>query len=603
MIGRDKATRHHALDRLRATAMLLGVLYHALLFRMFIEGPPRGFMGPGGGGAARYFQDWLHSFRMPLFFLISGFFGRMMLGKYGTRRYLAKRWYRIGVPLVVGMFTFGPAYILTRDALSSMPGPGGPPETGRPGFPGGEMTPPPPGFVPPPLARFDKDGDGSLSDAEWKKARAEMAGRFGGPPPAGFGPGAQLSPGGSRARPFGPPSGGVSERLFGSSTRLYQLNHLWFLWYLLVFITAAPAVVNGLNAIVRRVSRGGADPLGRWLIRSGLAPIALGVVAGPALMLSSSPFGWSLGMPESIFRAFPDFLLHLDAVMPFYFLFFLAGWWLHREREALPALARGWFPYLLLGTLAFAAATWLSDTYARQTGLPSYGLIRWGGYTLYGIGSAATGFAFLGFFQTYLDRPSPTWRYLADTALWVYLIHQPLVIVGLYWLVPYHLPWWALAACVTPFASAAALLLYEAVVRPTFLIRLFGPAATSRLEMAASVSVQPSESPPSSPVREGDEECNDVNGGPKMLALTRKDCQAVEVWHGGELLRVIVVESRPGSVRMAFDGPESFVILREGVSKGTPVGKPADEMPPDADGLAADEEESSSRRASGGYDD
>jgi hypothetical protein len=39
-----------------------------------------------------------------------------------------------------------------------------------------------------------------------------------------------------------------------------------------------------------------------------------------------------------------------------------------------------------------------------------------------------------------------------------------------------------------------------------------------------------------------------------MLALTRKDGQVVEVWHGGERLRVVVVESRPGLVRVAFDG-------------------------------------------------
>ena len=58
------------------------------------------------------------------------------------------------------------------------------------------------------------------------------------------------------------------------------------------------------------------------------------------------------------------------------------------------------------------------------------------------------------------------------------------MIVGLYWLVPYRLPWWALTAGVTLFAAAAALLLYEAVVRPTFLVRLFGPSSSSRPEMA-----------------------------------------------------------------------------------------------------------------------
>ena len=383
MIGGDETPRYHALDRVRATAMLLGVVYHALLFRMFVEGPPRGLAGPGGGGASRHFQDWLHSFRMPMFFLISGFFGRMMLGKYGTGHYLARRWYRIGVPLVVGMFTFGPAYVLTRDALSSMPGPGGPPGGGMPGPPGGEMTPPPPGLIPPSPARFAADGDGSPGDAERTKARAGTGGRFGGgPPPGGLGPGVRPAPAGPRPGPFGPPGGGSSGRLFGTSARLFQLNHLWFLWYLLLFVTAAPVVTKGLDLVARSLAPGAADRLGGWLIRSGLAPVALGVVAGPALMLTPGPFGWSLGMPGAIFRAFPDFLLHLDPVMPFYFLFFLAGWWLHREREGLPGLARGWPLYFAVGSLAFWASTRMGETYAGRTGLAHYGFLRWEGCTL-----------------------------------------------------------------------------------------------------------------------------------------------------------------------------------------------------------------------------
>jgi hypothetical protein len=367
MIRPVESLRYHALDRVRATAMLLGVVYHSLMFRMFVGAATPGPPGMGGRGADAYFQDWLHSFRMPLFFLISGFFGRMMLEKYGTGRYLRKRWSRIGVPLVLGMFTFGPAYILTRDALMATPGPGGPPRPGAFGPAGGDPSPRPPGFVPPPLARFDVDADGSLSDAEWKKARAELGRSPGGGPPGGAMPG-----------PFAASGGGLSERIFGSSARLFHLNHLWFLWYLLVFVTVAPPVTDLLGRVLLRASPGTVDRLGVRLIRSGFAPVALGVVCAPALMRTAGPFGWSLGMPESIFRGFPDFLLHLDAIMPFYFLFFLAGWWLHREREALPSLARGWVPYLLMGTLAFAAATWLSDTYARQTSLPHYWLVRWG---------------------------------------------------------------------------------------------------------------------------------------------------------------------------------------------------------------------------------
>ena len=69
--------------------MLLGVFYHAIMF----------IGGDGGRTTAPGLLDWIHSFRMPLFFLISGFFGQMMLGKYGLSGYLRRRWWRIGLPL------------------------------------------------------------------------------------------------------------------------------------------------------------------------------------------------------------------------------------------------------------------------------------------------------------------------------------------------------------------------------------------------------------------------------------------------------------------------------------------------------------------------
>src|SRR3954465_12574443 len=71
--------RFFALDRVRAKAMLLGVAYHTMLFRVFAGGMPRGPMG--SPGASQWIQGRLHSFRKPLFFLVSGFFGRTMLEK------------------------------------------------------------------------------------------------------------------------------------------------------------------------------------------------------------------------------------------------------------------------------------------------------------------------------------------------------------------------------------------------------------------------------------------------------------------------------------------------------------------------------------------
>ncbi|WP_261361954.1 acyltransferase family protein [Frigoriglobus tundricola] len=447
--------------------MLLGVVYHTILFRMFVAPMPPGPPGPGGppgaSGPAVWLQDWLHSFRMPLFFLISGFFSAMMFEKYGAGKYMGRRWTRIGVPLVVGLFTFGPLYILTRDAVTSGPGGGpvgvpfGPPPVGGSGVPG-----PPPGF-----------GLGAPGGMPF------------GPPPGGsvdgpggvpFGP----PPGGGPRGPFGA-GGGVSERIFGASDRYFHLNHLWFLWYLLVFITLAPPV----GWCFDRIGRG---PLGRWLRGPLLFPVVLGTVGIPALVAAAGPFGRGLGLVPAIFRGFPDFLWHFDADMAFYAIDFLAGWWLFQGRAALAALARWGFFNLALGIATFAAYV----SFGPGLGFPGPGSapqpdpnrLMW--LALYSLSSAFTAVGFIGVFQRCLDRPTRTGRYLADTALWVYLIHQPLVIVGLAVVGPLQLPWWVQTAGVATGAVVGGLLLFEAVVRPTPLMRLFGPTIRGQTGDVAS---------------------------------------------------------------------------------------------------------------------
>lgn len=490
-----RTDRYHALDCVRASAMLLGVFYHSLQFRMFMGGG-MGMGPPGFGGPSRWVEDFLHSFRMPLFFLISGFFGRMILEKYGTAGYLRRRWQRIGVPLLIGMFTFSPAYVLTRDLLSPMPGFGGGPPGAPDGGPGGfpfdpaNLPPPPPGLVPPPLIRFDLDTDGSLSTSEWEKARGEMTKMAppgdvprGGP---GFRPGGP--PGGPGGGPFGR-GGGVSERLFGSYSRLFALHHLWFLWYLLVFVTVSPWVARAVGKIVPRQGSGDADRLSERAFRLGVVPLVLGLASAPVLMFGFSPFGWGLGLPGAIFRAFPDFLLHLDLEMAFFYLYFITGWWLHRERAALPDLARNWSWALGVGLAAFVATTWLSGRYGGMGGGGANPAVRAAGYGLYSVGAAFFAFAFLGFFQTHLNRPSPTWRYLADTALWVYLIHQPIVLAWLAAFKPLGLPWWAQTPAVAFLSAVVALLMYEAFIRPTPLVHIYGPAVSRRVATVTPTAV------------------------------------------------------------------------------------------------------------------
>jgi hypothetical protein len=272
----------------------------------------------------------------------------------------------------------------------------------------------------------------------------------------------------------------LARKIFGPYTRFVQLNHLWFLWYLLVFITVAPFLTGALARVAGTTGESGGDRLGLRLVRWGFTPILLALISTPALLMTSSPFGAFLGLAGGIFQAFPDFLYRFDPDMAFYFTYFLVGWWLHRERDALPSLARAWLPNLIVGLGAFWAAFAMAGNSQGPWSPPLTGNTRVLAYSVYCLGSACTSFAFIGVFLRYFDFPSRAWRYLADTALWVYLIHQPLVLLGLAACRPLNLPWWALTTVVSASSVLAALLLYEAIVRHTPLVRVFGPANPRR---------------------------------------------------------------------------------------------------------------------------
>ncbi|MHC4695719.1 MAG: acyltransferase family protein [Planctomycetota bacterium] len=99
-------TRRHDLDALRAFAMLLGIALHAAL--SFMDFPwvvQDRFREPAIG----LFVAAIHGFRMPLFFLLSGFFTAMLCRRRGLGGLLRHRAKRIALPLVLGCVTVVPA--------------------------------------------------------------------------------------------------------------------------------------------------------------------------------------------------------------------------------------------------------------------------------------------------------------------------------------------------------------------------------------------------------------------------------------------------------------------------------------------------------------
>lgn len=523
--------RYFGLDGVRAAAMLLGVFYH-LPIAMMAGGFGMGF-GNFGGSPKVPIDNWLHSFRMPLFFLISGFFANMMLNKYGLRRYLTRRWWRIGAPLFLSLIVLAGLRISTeyfRPSPAPGFGPGnnpfanpfGAPSPGtaaaRPanaaaGTPLSPMTPPP--FGGPRDQAPDRPVNGARDGGPAPSATPPQQRSFGPGPfgpgtfgPGTFGPGTlgqtPFGPG-----PFGPPPGGQApagaafgspapgratvpmpriqlpsrtwaNAIFADRSRHVSLEHLWFLWYLLLFVTAGPLAVKLISLPWGRTPLAFLDRLGRGLLRWNLAPLCLALLTLPALVHAQGFMGWSLTNPIGFSAAFPDFLLQYFADEPYYFLYFLAGWWLFRMRAQLPDMAQHWLGSLVLGVIAFAISQRLASTYALRTDATYYQAIRWGSFALYGAGAAYSTCGFIGFFQKYLDRPTAVGRYFADTALWIYLAHLPLIPYLMWWVQPANSAWWTASLAGMVIVTGVALVLFELLIRPTPLVHIYGPPSPRR---------------------------------------------------------------------------------------------------------------------------
>lgn len=102
-ISNPRPSRLPAIDAVRAAAMLLGVLLHAAAPYMHL--PLRGLIMPLQEPASSRLPDtifWiLHAFRVPMFFVVAGFFARDSLARKGPDAFLKSRWKRIALPLLI----------------------------------------------------------------------------------------------------------------------------------------------------------------------------------------------------------------------------------------------------------------------------------------------------------------------------------------------------------------------------------------------------------------------------------------------------------------------------------------------------------------------
>ena len=105
--------RYFGLDALRGGMMMLGIVLHAAMY--YQASPPPTMPIPTDSNNSLVFDyvfHFIHSFRMPTFFVLSGFFTALLVEKRGVWGTYKNRAARILAPLVAGIFTILPLTIL-----------------------------------------------------------------------------------------------------------------------------------------------------------------------------------------------------------------------------------------------------------------------------------------------------------------------------------------------------------------------------------------------------------------------------------------------------------------------------------------------------------
>lgn len=99
--------RFHALDAVRAFALLTGIVLHATM--SFFMPLPALDVSQSSTLAVLFYV--IHTFRMSLFFVIAGFFARLLLERRGVAGFVQDRTKRIVGPMLVGQMIFVPLVI------------------------------------------------------------------------------------------------------------------------------------------------------------------------------------------------------------------------------------------------------------------------------------------------------------------------------------------------------------------------------------------------------------------------------------------------------------------------------------------------------------
>ena len=447
--------RRHDLDALRGVAMLLGIGLHASL-AFFPAGWPVNDDTADVDGWFDEFFHAVHGFRMPVFFLMSGFFTTMLLRRRGLRSLLRQRVTRVAIPLVIGVFTVVPlvdwasdwaatveqqleAAIIAGDveATQAVIDDGFDVNTLRyeettylhlAAFAGS------PDIVAllldagaDPQAREVSTGSSTTATAVWSGNEdvADLLVAAGAPD--------ERSPGkewldldwfgqGSEYRDE-VLAAGTDAKTAGPESWIDRFHHLWFLWFLCIFVVGYTIAV-GIATVARRVVDRDRVLSDREVTRAMWLLVPLTLV--PQFMMGESGETAVFG-PDTSTELVPA-----GHVLAYYAIFFTFGALLYGLRnqngdELVDTIGCHWkivlpltlvvvLPLGIGATFGYGIAPDLLNDWIPAMSLQV--LYTWG--MIFGL---------MGLFGAVLAVERRGVRYLSDSAYWLYLMHLPLLIV------------------------------------------------------------------------------------------------------------------------------------------------------------------------------
>lgn len=108
--GDAGSTRLHHWDFARALYLVLGIPFHAAV--IYSLSHEWAVSSPEKSQSLTWLADFIHTFRMPGFFLLAGLFAMMLIERKGAWPWLKSRLFRLGLPLLSATVLIVPAQIL-----------------------------------------------------------------------------------------------------------------------------------------------------------------------------------------------------------------------------------------------------------------------------------------------------------------------------------------------------------------------------------------------------------------------------------------------------------------------------------------------------------